>query len=103
MTAEKVFEQFGFNKEVDDRYMIEYVKLRVYDKELKVVIRDTIQFFKTLGTVVITHTNNGNPISSITLTMEIYAAITKQLKELGWIETTAQDDDEMEQDGVEIR
>jgi hypothetical protein len=103
MTAEKVFEQFGFNKEVDDRYLIEYVKLRVYDKELKVVIRDTIQFFKTLGTVVITHTNNGNPINSITLTMELYAAITKQLKELGWVATTIEEEEEMEQDGVEIR
>jgi hypothetical protein len=40
---------------------------------------------------------------SITLTMELYAAITRQLKELGWIVTTAQDDEEMEQDGVEIR
>jgi hypothetical protein len=30
--------------------------------------------------------------------MELYAAISKQLKELGWVDITAQEDDEIEQD-----
>jgi hypothetical protein len=37
-------------------------------------------------------------LGSVNLSMELYAAITRQLKELGWIVTTAQDDDEIEQD-----
>lgn len=86
MNAKQTFENFGFEQTVDDRYMIEYVKTRIYDKDLKVIITDTIQFFKTLGTFVIIHANNGKTTSQITITMDLYACIHAQLDELGWIE-----------------
>jgi hypothetical protein len=86
MNAKQTFENFGFEQTLDDRYMIEYSMTRIYDKELKVVITDTIQFFKILGTFVIIHSNNGKVTSQITITMDLYACIHAQLDELGWIE-----------------
>jgi hypothetical protein len=103
MTAEKVFEQFGFVQTYNDKYLIEYKRIVKVDDKPDLKLVDVVAFYKTLGTVELTHKVNGKMFGSITLTMELYAAITKQLKELGWIQTTAQDDDEMEQDGVEIR
>lgn len=86
MNAKQTFENFGFEQTLDDRYMIEYSMTRTYDKELKVIITDTIQFFKTLGTFVIIRTNNGKSTSQIQITMDLYACIHAQLDELGWIE-----------------
>jgi len=98
MTAEKVFEQFGFEQTYNDRYLIEYKRIINVDDKPDLKLVDIVAFYKTLGTVELTHKVNGKMFGSITLTMELYAAITRQLKELGWIETTAQDDDEIEQD-----
>jgi hypothetical protein len=103
MKAEKVFEQFGFELTYNDNYLIEYKRIINVDEQPNLKVVDIVAFYKTLGTVELTHKVNGKMFGSITLTMELYAAITRQLKELGWIVTTAQDDDEMEQDGVEIR
>jgi hypothetical protein len=103
MTAKKIFEQFGFRQSYNDSYLIEYKRVKKVDTNPDISVVDIVAFYLTLGTVELAHKNNGKLIGSINLTMELYAAITKQLKELGWIETTAQDDDEMEQDGVEIR
>jgi hypothetical protein len=98
MTAEKVFEQFGFELTYNDNYLIEYKRIINVDEQPDLKVVDIVAFYKTLGTVELTHKVNGKMFGSITLTMELYAAITRQLKELGWIETTAQDDDEIEQD-----
>ena len=103
MTAEKVFEQFGFRQSYKDSYLIEYKRVKKVDSNPEISVVDIVAFYIKLGTIELSHKNNGKLIGSINLTMELYAAITKQLKELGWIVTTAQDDDEMEQDGVEIR
>jgi hypothetical protein len=98
MKAEKVFEQFGFEQTYNDKYLIEYKRIINVDEQPDLKVVDIVAFYKTLGTVELTHKVNGKMFGSITLTMELYAAITKQLKELGWIVTTAQDDDEIEQD-----
>jgi hypothetical protein len=98
MTAQKIFEQFGFRQSYNDSYLIEYKRVKKVDTNPDISVVDIVAFYLTLGTVELAHKNNGKLIGSINLTMELYAAITKQLKELGWIETTAQDDDEIEQD-----
>ena len=103
MNAKDTFKQFGFRQSYSDSYLIEYKRVKKVDTNPEISVVDIVAFYLTLGTVELSHKNNGKLIGSINLTMELYAAITKQLKELGWIETTAQDDDEMEQDGVEIR
>jgi len=98
MKAEKVFEQFGFELTYNDKYLIEYKRIINVDEQPDLKVVDIVAFYKTLGTVELTHKVNGKMFGSITLTMELYAAITRQLKELGWIVTTAQDDEEIEQD-----
>ena len=103
MTAKEIFKQFGFRQSYSDSYLIEYKRVKKIEDNPEISVVDIVAFYLTLGTVELAHKNNGKLIGSINLTMELYAAITKQLKELGWIVTTAQDDDEMEQDGVEIR
>jgi hypothetical protein len=103
MNAKDTFKQFGFRQSYNDSYLIEYKRVKKIENNPEISVVDIVAFYLTLGTVELAHKNNGKLIGSINLTMELYAAITKQLKELGWIETTAQDDDEMEQDGVEIR
>jgi hypothetical protein len=103
MLAEKVFEQFGFEQTYKDNYLIEYKRIVNVDEKPDLKVVDIVAFYLTLGTVEITHKVNGRMFGSINFTMELYAAISKQLKELGWVDITAQEDDEMEQDGVEIR
>jgi hypothetical protein len=103
MKAEKIFEQFGFEQTYKDNYLIEYKRIVKVDVKPDMKVVDIVAFYLTLGTIELTHKVNGKMLGSVNLSMELYAAITRQLKELGWIVTTAQDDDEMEQDGVEIR
>ena len=103
MNAKDTFKQFGFRQSYSDSYLIEYKRVKKIEDNPEISVVDIVAFYLTLGTVELAHKNNGKLIGSINLTMELYAAITRQLKELGWIVTTAQDDDEMEQDGVEIR
>ena len=98
MNAKDTFKQFGFRQSYSDSYLIEYKRVKKIEDNPEISVVDIVAFYLTLGTVELAHKNNGKLIGSINLTMELYAAITRQLKELGWIVTTAQDDDEMEQD-----
>jgi len=103
MLAEKVFEQFGFEQTYKDNYLIEYKRIVNVDEKPDLKVVDIVAFYLTLGTVEITHKVNGRMFGSINFTMELYAAISKQLKELGWVAYTIEEEEEMEKDGVEIR
>ena len=84
MKAQELFDQLGYQRQEDDKF-IQYSLVKTLDADLRVVKKVYITFDKLKGYYYIEGVDSGK--AAITkLTAPLHYAIHKQVLELGWIE-----------------
>jgi hypothetical protein len=84
MTAQQLFEQLGYIKTENEAF-IQYKFEQTWDQELKVIKRIYLTFDKLKGYYYFEGVDSGKAAIP-KINAGLHYAITKQLKELGWIE-----------------
>jgi hypothetical protein len=73
MNAKEMFEKLGYNQELDGNEYIKYAKGSELDQEIMFNLSDK-------------HYLCMDYITALTISIELHKAITRQLKELGWLD-----------------
>lgn len=84
MIAQELFAQLGY-KQAETNTHIQYTYEQTWDKELKILKKIYITFDKLKGYYYFEGIDNGRAAIP-KINAGLHYAITKQIKELGWIE-----------------